>query len=130
MALAADAVGARYIEYSRNCRVQAEGQIVFAEAVGADHVSVISDPADLDYPVDMALSRVDLGPDQTIAGNIDPVRVLCDTDPATIRCALASCLFAVGKDRYIVGAGCEVPRGTPRENIVAMKSFAMEAIGI
>jgi len=29
--------------------------------------------------------------------------------------------------RYVVGAGCEVPRGTPEANFMAMRKYAAEA---
>jgi uroporphyrinogen-III decarboxylase len=29
-----------------------------------------------------------------------------------------------GGPNYIVGAGCEVPRGTPEENLFTMRDFA------
>ncbi len=45
MSLAADEIGARYRDYATDWRVQARGQLAFAEAFGADHLSVISDPA-------------------------------------------------------------------------------------
>jgi len=83
---------------------------------------------DLDSLVEMTDARELLGPDQVIAGNIDPVRALRNSDPATIRQDLTSCHQAAG-DRYIVGAGCEVPRDTPLENFHAMREFARSVGG-
>lgn len=78
---------------------------------------------DLDYMVSIEAARAAMGPDQVLLGNIDPVNVLMKGNPATIRSALEECRRQAG-DRYIVGAGCEVPRGTPGENLEAMREFA------
>jgi MtaA/CmuA family methyltransferase len=84
--------------------------------VGADIV-------DLDFPAPISEARAAMGPRQMLLGNIDPVRVLRDGSPDSIEAALAECHRQAGA-RYIVGAGCEVPRGTPRENILAMTRYA------
>lgn len=62
-------------------------------------------------------------PAQVLLGNLDPVRVLRDGKPERITTALEDCYQAAGP-RYIVGAGCEVPRGTPAENLDALTAFA------
>jgi MtaA/CmuA family methyltransferase len=85
-------------------------------AVGADLV-------DLDFPSPVAEARAAMGPDQALLGNIDPVRTLRDGTPGTIAEALNACLDAAGP-RYVVGAGCEIPRGTPGANVRAMMEFA------
>ncbi|MDR0336817.1 MAG: hypothetical protein LBI18_06985 [Planctomycetaceae bacterium] len=38
---------------------------------------------------------------------------------------MAECFRQAGKN-YIVGAGCEVPRDTPHENLQAMHDFARQ----
>jgi uroporphyrinogen-III decarboxylase len=60
-----------------------------------------------------------------LAGNIDPVRVLRDGTPEDIRAGLEQCRRAAG-GAYMVAAGCEIPRGTPEENLRAMTAFARE----
>ena len=40
-----------------------------------------------------------------------------------LKAALAECHRQAGAG-YVVGAGCEVPRGTPRENVLAMTHYA------
>lgn len=84
--------------------------------VGADIV-------DLDFPSPMADARAAMGPDQVLLGNIDPVRVLLKDSPEAVRSAIAECHHGAG-ERYIVGAGCEVPRDTPAENVIAMCEYA------
>jgi MtaA/CmuA family methyltransferase len=81
------------------------------------------DIVDLDYPVDLAAARAEAGPRQVFSGNIDPVRVLRDGDERSVTEALEACRAAVG-GAWIVGAGCEIPRGAPRENTLAMRDFA------
>jgi MtaA/CmuA family methyltransferase len=85
--------------------------------------TVGADLVDLDFLAPMAEGRAAMGPDQVLLGNIDPVRVLRDGTPRSITCRLEECYQAAGP-RYIVGAGCEVPRGTPPENLRAMTDFA------
>jgi MtaA/CmuA family methyltransferase len=81
---------------------------------------------DLDYPVPMDHARREMGPDQVLLGNINPVKVLRQGTPESVRAALADCHRAAGP-RYIVGAGCEIPRDTPHENVLAMTEFARSA---
>ena len=84
-----------------------------------------ADIVDLDSMAPIGEAREAMGPGQLLLGNIDPVRVLRDSDADSVRRAIAECHRAAGK-RYIVGAGCEVPRGTPHENVRAMVSYAQE----
>ncbi len=78
---------------------------------------------DLDHMVSMAAARRAMGPDQVLLGNIDPVSVLRNGTPDTVRAALAQCRDDAAP-RHIVGAGCEVVRDTPHENLHAMRLFA------
>jgi MtaA/CmuA family methyltransferase len=79
--------------------------------------------ADLDFMVPMDQARREMGPDQVILGNLHPVKAVRDGTPESIRAALAACHQAAGP-RYIVGAGCEIPRGTPPANLLAMAGYA------
>jgi len=78
---------------------------------------------DLDWMVPVCDARSQMGVEQVLLGNIDPVAVLLNGSPEQVKLELARCL-AEAKSNYIVGAGCEVPRGTPEQNLVAMKEFA------
>lgn len=78
---------------------------------------------DLDFLTPMGEARAASGTDQVLLGNIDPVRVLRDGTPESITAALEECWQSAGP-RWICGAGCEVPRGTPHENLLAMARFA------
>ncbi|NLF69776.1 MAG: uroporphyrinogen decarboxylase [Candidatus Anammoximicrobium sp.] len=78
---------------------------------------------DLDYFVSVADARRAMGPDQVLLGNLDPVRTLRDGTPESITAAVAQCHREAGP-HYIVGAGCEIPRGTPPENVLALSRYA------
>ena len=78
---------------------------------------------DLDDFATMSEARAAMGPNQILLGNINPVTVLRNGTPERVRAALAECHRQAGP-RYIVGAGCEVPRDTPLENFQALVDYA------
>ena len=80
------------------------------------------DIVDIDSTVPMAEARLQMGPDQVLLGGLDPVRVLQNGTPADVLDAVLQCHRAAGA-RYIVGAGCEVPRGTPADNLAMLASL-------
>jgi MtaA/CmuA family methyltransferase len=82
---------------------------------------------DVDSPVPMDAARAATGPDQLLCGNLDPVRAVLAGEPGSIRGGLAACHAAAG-ERYVVGAGCEIPRGTPVENVRALVEFARSTL--
>jgi MtaA/CmuA family methyltransferase len=79
---------------------------------------------DLDFLVPVADARRAMGPDQVLLGNLDPVRCLRDGTPESIRAAAAECHRQAG-ERFIIGAGCEVPRSTPPANLRALTDYAL-----
>jgi MtaA/CmuA family methyltransferase len=78
---------------------------------------------DLDYLTPVSKAREIMGPFQVVMGNIDPVRTLRDGTPETIRRELAEC-HRQAHSRFVVGAGCEVPRDTPRDNVRILSEYA------
>jgi MtaA/CmuA family methyltransferase len=74
---------------------------------------------DIDSAVSMEDAREKTGPQQVLLGGIDPVRVLQNGTPEEVMAAVSACRRAAS-NRYIVGAGCEVPPGTPPENLCAL----------
>jgi MtaA/CmuA family methyltransferase len=78
---------------------------------------------DLDWMVPLDQARRDMGPDQVLAGNIDPVAVLRNGTPESVAQAIAECHRQAGP-RYIIAAGCEVPRDTPEANVFALRDYA------
>ena len=81
------------------------------------------DMTDVDSMVSLSQAREETGPRQVLAGNIDPVGVVRNGTLESITEALAECHRQAGA-RYIVGAGCEVPRDTPEENLLALRDYA------
>jgi len=81
------------------------------------------DIVDLDWMVPVTDARREMGPRQVLLGNIDPVGTLLNGSSEKIRQELEQC-YADAHLNYIVGAGCEVPRGTPESNLFAMRDFA------
>jgi MtaA/CmuA family methyltransferase len=82
-----------------------------------------ADIVDLDFLSPLEEGRAAMGASQVLLGNMDPVRALRDGSPESVFQTLEEC-YAQAGPRYIVGAGCEVARGTPHENVMAMTRFA------
>lgn len=78
---------------------------------------------DLDSLSPLAEARARMGPDQVLLGNLNPVTALRGGDPGSVFQGVAECHRAAGR-RYIVGAGCEIPRDTPPENVRALGAYA------
>jgi MtaA/CmuA family methyltransferase len=78
---------------------------------------------DLDYPASIAEGRRQMGPSQVLLGNINPVAILRQGTPEIVTRAIDECHRQAGP-RYIVGAGCEVPRDTPEANVFALRDYA------
>ncbi len=95
-------------------------------AILPDLARLVCDIVDIDSAVPIAAARERLGPDQVLLGGLDPVRVLQQGTPADVTQALETSWRAAGP-AYIVGAGCEIPRGTPAENVRVMADFARRA---
>lgn len=81
------------------------------------------DIVDVDSMVPMAEARQRTGPGQVLLGNLNPVTVMRNGTPETIIAAVAECHRQAGP-RFIVGAGCEIPRDTPPENLHALGRYA------
>ena len=75
-------------------------------------------------PVPVSLAREKMGPGQVICGNINPVAVLREATPEEIYKAIENCHKEAGEN-FIVGAGCEVTRDTPLENIRVLGKYAL-----
>ena len=74
---------------------------------------------DVDHMVDMARVRQVVGPKVTLAGNLDPAAAIRFGNPAAIRDALQRVYDQVGSP-FLANAGCEIPAGTPPENLKAL----------
>lgn len=78
---------------------------------------------DLDSLAPMRDGRTAMGPAQVLLGNLNPVSVMRDGTPADVLAAAAACHRDAGS-RFIVGAGCEIPRDTPHANLLALRDYA------
>jgi MtaA/CmuA family methyltransferase len=83
---------------------------------------------DIDYLTPVAEARRVMGPAQVLLGNIDPVEQLRNATPELVTEAIAACHRQAGA-RYVVGAGCEIPRDTPVENVRALTAYARSQAG-
>ncbi|MGI6456024.1 MAG: uroporphyrinogen decarboxylase family protein [bacterium] len=80
---------------------------------------------DLDFMNPMDEARQVMGELQILLGNLAPVEVVRNGTATEVYQAVEKCHQQAGK-RFIVGAGCEIPRGTPDENLFAMTRYAQE----
>jgi MtaA/CmuA family methyltransferase len=81
------------------------------------------DIVDLDSMAPISEARQQMGPNTILLGNLNPVVVLRNGDPAGVTAAISECHRQAGAP-FIVGAGCEVPRDTPAENLRALCAYA------
>jgi len=86
------------------------------------------DMIDIDFLTDLRQARQKLRAEIPILGNIEPVRYLLQGTPEEIKASLAECHKIVGS-RFVVGPGCEVPPGSPDENVRAMTEYALRQQG-
>jgi MtaA/CmuA family methyltransferase len=77
------------------------------------------DILDVDHMVDLMDVRNAVGPDVVIAGNMDPAAGVRRGTPEFIRGRTEEIYRIVG-NRHMINAGCEIPPGTPAENLRAL----------
>jgi MtaA/CmuA family methyltransferase len=78
---------------------------------------------DLDSLSPIREARAQMGTDQVLLGNLNPVTSLLEGTREGVTQATGDCHREAGP-RYIVGAGCEIPRRTPEENVRALTEYA------
>jgi len=80
-----------------------------------------ADMLEIDYRTDVALACRTVGPGVALWGNIDPVAVLAQGDPAAVRLAARQALAAAeAHPRFILGSGCTLAVETPFANVDAL----------
>jgi uroporphyrinogen decarboxylase len=77
-----------------------------------------ADIIDLDWMMDLEKAAQLFDNKVAICGNFDPVAVMLQGTPETVRAATLACIQK-GGPRQFSGAGCEIPEGTPKENLLA-----------
>jgi len=78
---------------------------------------------DVDAPVPLAEARALAGSHVNLRGNIDPSWLYRATRDE-VRAAAREAIDAGGAPRFVLGTGCEVPIGTPIENVRAIVEAA------
>ncbi len=81
------------------------------------------DIVDLDSLAPLDEARAQMGPEQILLGNINPVKILRNGTPDLVTATVAECHRQAGP-RFMVGAGCEIPPDTPEENVRALCEYA------
>jgi MtaA/CmuA family methyltransferase len=76
------------------------------------------DILDVDHMVDMAVVRRNVGGKVALAGNINPVTVRYGSPKEVAEIVRAA--YESAGNPHLVNAGCEVPAGTPLENLRAL----------
>ena len=84
------------------------------------------DIIEVDHKVDLAYAMTVVGDRACVIGNVDPVTVLLQGTPASVRAAATRCLEVGSDGGFILGSGCIVPRMSPLENIREMVTTAHE----
>ncbi len=82
-----------------------------------------ADVLELDHLVDMGAACRLAGPDITLWGNLDPVRVLAQGSVAEVEQATRDAVRAVraeGHPRFVLSSGCTLAVETPPQNLAAM----------
>jgi MtaA/CmuA family methyltransferase len=80
------------------------------------------DIVDLDSMVQLSDARAQM-PSEVLLGNVPTVEVMRNGSVEDVLRALTKCREQAG-GLYIIGAGCEIPRDTPAENMFALRDFA------
>jgi uroporphyrinogen decarboxylase len=83
-----------------------------------DMVNSGADIVDVDWMVDIQKAAQIFDDRVALCGNFDPVTVMLQGTPAEVEQAVRHCLRHGGR-RYFSAAGCEIPEGTPHENLRA-----------
>ena len=91
----------------------------------ADMVTSGADMIDLDWMVDMGFASQQFGDQVSFCGNFDPVAVLLQGSPEVVYQATMTALQQGGAGSFSA-AGCEVPTGTPGENLQAQAQALRE----
>ena len=84
-----------------------------------------ADMIDIDTMVSMTRVASVFGDQSAPAGNVDTVKVMQQGTPEQVHAAVKACL-AAGGPKVFLAAGCEVPKFTPPENLMAFRDALRE----
>lgn len=85
-----------------------------------------TDMIDLDFMVDMDRAAEILPETCSICGNFNPVTVMYQGTPAFVKEEVRRCKQVRDRNRNFIAPGCEIPRDTPLENMIALKETIEE----
>jgi MtaA/CmuA family methyltransferase len=85
-----------------------------------------ADIIDLDWMVDLHSAGEKYGAQFTLCGNMNPVAVMLQGTPDLVYASTRACLLAAGPLAFS-GAGCEIPDGTPSENLLSQARALRDA---
>jgi MtaA/CmuA family methyltransferase len=97
-------------------------------AIVAGMVDSGADIIDLDWMVDMSAAAATYGRQRSFCGNFDPVAVMLQGTPEQVYEATQACMRAGGPRSFSAG-GCEIPDGTPPENLQAQTQALRDMAG-
>lgn len=93
----------------------------FLDQLPADEIDIL----DVDWMVPLDKATQLLGDRVSLSGNYDPVSILLQGTPEIVKQAVKDGI-AIGSSRYISSGGCEVPKFTPEENLMAVRECLKE----
>lgn len=79
-----------------------------------------ADMVDCDFMVDMERVAGILPESTCICGNFNPVQILYQGTPEMVKAEVRRCKKLSGRTNHFVAPGCEVPKDTPVENMLAL----------
>ena len=83
------------------------------------------DILDIDWMVDMAESHRMMGPEVMICGNLDPVAVIMEGSQQFIKEKYMETADMIPHENWIMMGGCEIPPGTPVENMNYLRKLSL-----
>ncbi len=104
--------------------IKSEGALVRLHICGdiSKHLPVLRglniDILDLDWPVDLAYAR-SVMKDTVLVSNPNPVADIQQGTPSGIKNQIEA-MYTVAGNPFMIGAGCEIPLGTPEDNLRAL----------
>ena len=85
-----------------------------------------ADMVDCDFMVDMDRAADTLPQGTCICGNFNPVEVMLQGTPETVKAEVRRCKALGKRNNNFIAPGCEVPKDTPPENMLALLAALKE----
>lgn len=79
-----------------------------------------ADMVDCDFMVDMERAADILRPGTSICGNFNPVEIMLQGTAEMVKEETRRCMYLGRRNNNFVAPGCEVPKDTPQENMLAL----------